>query len=293
MAHFLEATIESVLTQDYPHIDYIVMDGGSTDGTVDLLRKYEGRLRWVSEKDGGQADAVNKGFPKARGQIFTFLNADDTYLPGAVSVAVETFRKNPDAGVVYGDAWYTAEDNSILERYPVQAYDEELLGSLCYICQPAAFIRSDVFQQVGMLDPSLHLTLDYELWLRISKHYPMVKVDQVFANSRMYGDNKTLSRRTETFREVIQITRKHRGYVPLNWLYGLAGHMLDGKDGFYEYSPPSIRKYALTLALGAWHNPTRLPKFLGEATQSIGMAVGMLKKQWTGRYPKAPSHPRS
>jgi len=290
MAHFLQATIESVLTQDYPHIEYIVMDGGSNDGTVELLQSYGDRLHWVSEKDGGQADAVNRGFPKARGQIFTFLNADDTYLPGAVSAAVNTFQQHPDAGVIYGDAWYTAEDNSILERYPVQAYDAELLGSLCYICQPASFIRSDVFRQVGMLDPSLHLTLDYELWLRISKHYRMVKVDQVLANSRMYGDNKTLSRRTETFHEVIQITRKHRGYVPLNWLYGYAGHLLDGKDGFYEYSAPSLKKYALTLALGARHNPTRLPKFLREATSSVGLAAGMLWKQWSGRYPQAPSH---
>jgi glycosyltransferase involved in cell wall biosynthesis len=290
MARFLRETIESVLWQDYPNIDYIVMDGGSTDGTLDLLRRYEGRLRWVSEKDDGQADAVNKGFQRARGEIFAFLNADDTYLPGAVSCAVRHLTANPDAAVVYGEAWYVREDGGIISRYPTEPYQHDLLGSLCYICQPASFIRSAVFAEVGLLDPKLHLTLDYDLWLRISKRHRMLKIDDYLATSRMHASNKTLSQREVTFREVIQITRKHRGYVPLNWLYGYAGHILDGKDGFYEHSPPSLTKYALTLALGAWHNPTRFHRFLGECTRSFGMAAGMLWKKWRGSYPDQAPH---
>ena len=98
MARFLPETIESVLSQDYPRIEYIVMDGGSTDGTVDLLRRYEGRLRWISGRDEGQADAVNKGFRLCSGEIFTFLNADDVYYPGAVNAAVRAFDEHSRGG---------------------------------------------------------------------------------------------------------------------------------------------------------------------------------------------------
>lgn len=277
MARFVRETIESVLSQDYPNIEYIVMDGGSTDGTIDILKRYEGRLSWVSEKDRGQSDAVNKGFQRASGEIFTFLNADDIYYPGAVRAAVEAFAEHPEAGVVYGDAWYTREDGSTISRYPVEPYDYETLGHRCYICQPSSFIRTDVFRQVGMLNTDLHLTLDYDLWLRISEKWPMHKADFCFATSRMYSENKTLSRRAETFREVIQITAAHRGYVPLNWLYGYAGHLLDGKDGFYEHSPPSLRKYLLTLWLGLRYNPARPHRFLKEALMGAGLAVRMLR----------------
>jgi len=279
MARFLPETIESVLSQDYPRIEYIVVDGGSTDGTVDLLRRYEGRLRWISERDDGQADAVNKGFRLCSGEIFTFVNADDVYYPGAVSAAVRAFGEHPEVGVVYGDAQYTDEDGRVIRRYPVEPYDYDLLGHLCYICQPASFLRSSVFAEAGMLNKDLHLTLDYDLWLRISDRHPMLKIDRCLATSRMYAQNKTLSRQIETFREVIRITRQHRRYVPLNWLYGYAGHLLDGKDNFFEVSQPTIKKYVLTLLLGAWHNPLRFHKFLAEAGANVGLAFRMLRNR--------------
>ena len=127
-----------------------------------------------------------------------------------------------------------------------------------------------------MLNQDLHLTLDYDLWLRIAKRWPMRKVDAYLATSRMYAANKTLSRRAETFHEVIRITAEHRGYVPLNWLYGYAGHLIDGKDGFYEHSPASLRKYLLTLWLGLRHNPTKPHLFLQECLSGAGLAVKML-----------------
>ena len=252
------------------------MDGGSTDGTLEILRQYEGRLKWISEKDHGQSDAVNKGFQRISGAIFTFLNADDIYFPGAVRTAVEAFQAHPEAGVVYGDAWYTAEDGSITHKYPVEPYNHELLGHRCYICQPAAFIRTEVFREAGMLNTGLHLTLDYDLWLRIAKKWPLHKVDAFLATSRMYAGNKTLSRRADTFREVIQITAEHRGYVPLNWLYGYAGHLLDGKDGFYEHSPGGLKKYLLTLWLGLRLNPAKPHLFLRECLDG-------LREQWRRR----------
>lgn len=288
MARFLPETIESVLSQDYPNIEYIVMDGGSQDGTLEILQEYKGRLHWISEKDKGQSDAVNKGFLRTNGEIFTFLNADDVYLPGAVRRAVETFASHPEAGVVYGEAWYTREDGSRMQRYPVQAFDAKMLNHLCYICQPASFLKSKVFAEVGMLDPNLHLTLDYDLWLRVAKRYPMVKVDEYLATCRMYNDNKTLSRRTETFEEVVKITRKHCGYVPLNWLYGYAGWKLDGKDNFYEVSKPSITKYLLTLAMGVWYNPARPHRFLAECLSNAGLGMKMLA---TGGAPEGRGGP--
>ncbi len=276
MAHFLRETIESVLSQDYPHIQYIVMDGGSKDGTVEMLEGYGTRLEWVSERDEGQSDAVNKGFQKARGEIFTFLNADDLYYPGAVSAAVDAFARQPEAGVVYGNAWYTREDGSRISRYPVQPFNYDLLGHLCFVCQPASFLRSKVWAEVGGLDKSLHLTLDYDLWFRIAERYPMAYMDRDLATCRMYLENKSLGRRREAFEEIIRIMRRYRGYVPLNYLYGYAGYLLDGKDNFYEISLPSIKKYLLTLGMGLWFNPLRPHLFLRECFGNAGLGVRML-----------------
>ena len=276
MGHFLRETIESVLSQDYPQVQYIVMDAGSQDDTVEILKSYGSRLEWVSEPDEGQSDAVNKGFLRARGEIFTFLNADDIYYQGAVRAGVEAFARRPDAGVVYGNAWYTREDGSAFKRCPVLPYDYDLLGHLCYICQPASFLRSKVWAEMGGLDKSLHLTLDYDLWLRIADRYPMAYVAQDLATSRMYKENKSLGRRRESFREIVRIMQRHRRYVPLNWLYGYAGFILDGKDNFYEASEPSVLKYLLTLGMGVWYNPLRPHLFLRECAANVGLGVRML-----------------
>jgi glycosyltransferase involved in cell wall biosynthesis len=280
MARFLPETIESVLAQDYPNIEYIVMDGGSNDGTVELLKSYGSRFRWVSEADQGQSDAVNKGYQQSGGEIFTFLNADDTFLPGAVTAAVDAFLKEPDVAVVYGDAWYTDEENRIIRAYPVDPYDYERLGTLCHICQPAAFLRADVFGEVGMLDTSLHLTLDYDLWLRISEKYRMRKIDRPLANSRMWADNKTLSRRRTTFEEVVRILKRHRGYVPLNWVYGYAGYLRDGSDGFYHVPPVSLITAAKAFRMGLQYNPGKPHRFVAECFAHLGQAGRMFYQRY-------------
>lgn len=288
MGRFLAETMDSVLTQDYPHMEYVVMDGGSTDNTVEILRDYErrypGRFTWVSEKDGGQSDAINKGFLRSHGPIFTFLNSDDTYLPGAVRAAVDAFLAHPEAAVVYGEAWYTDEQNAIIKKYPVDPYDYERLGSLCHICQPAALIRADAFREAGMLNVKLHLTLDYDLWLRISALHPLFKIDRPMAYSRMWADNKTLSKRRITFREVVKILRQHRGYVPLNWTYGYAAFLLDGKDGFYEISQPSLKGFSLAAAMGLWFNRTRPWRFVNECLLNTRFAGHMY---WNRNRPRA------
>lgn len=173
--------------------------------------------------------------------------------------------------VVYGDAYYTDEQNAIIKKYPVDPYDYQRLGSLCCICQPAALIRSEVFREAGMLDVSLHLTLDYDLWLKISARHSMFKIDRAMANSRMWADNKTLSRRRTTFREVVKILRKHRGYVPVNWVYGYAAFLLDGKDGFYQVSDLTVPAVSLATVMGLWYNRTCPWKFIAECVSNLGL----------------------
>ena len=144
MARFLEEAIQSVLSQDYPNIEYIVIDGGSADATLDILRRYEGRLRYVSEPDRGQTDAINKGFRLSRGSVFAFLCADDAYLPGAVSTAVRHMLANSGHAGIYGEGYLIDENGTNLGRYPTRKRSPpELLKAECFICQPAAFLWRD------------------------------------------------------------------------------------------------------------------------------------------------------
>lgn len=223
---FIEETIQSVLGQGYPRLEYLVMDGGSKDDTVDVLKKYGDRLRWVSEKDGGQADAVNKGFAAARGEILGWLNSDDTYAPGALRAAADFFAANPDVGMVYGDGDHVDEGGRFLERYPARPYDWKALGDRCYICQPAAFIRAEVFRQVGPLDGSLHFTMDYDYWIRVGKRFKVAYRPGVLARSRLHGDTKTVARRADAHDEALATLRRHYGRAPLHWICAAAFHRL-------------------------------------------------------------------
>ena len=249
-----------MLEQDYPNIEYLVMDGGSTDGTLDILKRYQGRLQYVSEPDRGQTDAINKGFERTRGSIFTFLNADDTLLPGAVTTAVEALRKNPDAGVIYGDAWFIDETGARISAYPVEAFEAEKLARRCFICQPAAFMRREVFASSGMLDPELHFPLDYDLWIRVARRYSIKKIDGFLANSRIHQDSKTVSQMGPAMLATIELLQKCYGYVPFNWLYGYCHYRLTGQVMAVERPRASAFSACYSLALGArynWRHPLR------------------------------------
>lgn len=260
MGRFLEETIRSVIEQDYPNIEYLVMDGGSTDGTLEILKRYEGSVRFLSSPDAGQADAANRGFRLTRGSIFAFLNADDTYLPGAIATAVRAFRDDPAAGVVYGNAWHVAEDGSRISPYPVEAFDSRKLTRRCLVCQPAAFIRRDVFETSGMLNPSLRFALDYDLWIRISRRYRMKKIDDFLATSRIHADNKTLKQMGSALRETIDMLRGHYGYVPFNWLYGYVYNRITARPLVFQAADFSPLSACWSIALGArynWRYPLR------------------------------------
>jgi len=279
MAGFLEETITSVLSQNYPNLDYVVMDGGSKDGTVEILRKYDGKLRWCSERDRGQGDAINKGWHAVSGDIFAYLNADDIYLPNALSTIAGHFKRNPGVGMIYGEAYHVDVKGKILDRYPTQPFDLETLKNQCYVCQPAAFLLREAFANAGMIDVNMHFALDYDLWIRVAKMYGVRKVDNYLATSRMHLDNKTLSSRRKVYHEIIETVKREYSYVPYEWINGYACFLVDRKDQYFERSKPSLRSYALSLALGAYHNPHNLQRYWGEWRRMTGIGG-----QFTGRW---------
>jgi glycosyltransferase involved in cell wall biosynthesis len=279
MGHFLEQTIRSVLSQDYPHLEYIVMDGGSNDNTLELLRKYQGRLQYRSAPDGGQADAITQGFRIARGDVFAFLNGDDTYLPGAISTAVRNLLANRNVGVVYGDAYHVHEDGSVMGTYPTKPYDYDLLSRNCFICQPAAFIRRDAYTRAGGINRDLHTALDYDLWIRIAKSQPLLKIDGFLATSRMYRENKTIRKRRQVYAEIIRVVGTHYGFVPYDWVYGYSAYLVDRKDQIFEASNPSIPKQLLALVLGSALNRRQLRRYWEDWQTGVGIG-----SRFTGRW---------
>lgn len=193
-AEYLEATIQSVLRQDYPSIEYMIVDGGSTDGSLGIIQKYVSRLAWwVSQRDSGQAEAINKGLARAQGEYVAWLNSDDLYLPGAISQAAAALRENPRAGLVFGDA-ITIDPRG--ERLNHLAFGDWGLAELLrfrIICQPAVFMRRSVLERAGYLDPSYHYMLDHHLWLRMARLAPIAHVPQTWAAARHHPGAKNVA----------------------------------------------------------------------------------------------------
>jgi GT2 family glycosyltransferase len=212
---YLEQTIRSVFDQDHRAIEYIVVDGGSTDGSVETIKKYASRLKWwVSEKDRGQAEAVNKGFARASGEILAWLNSDDYYLPGTVSSAVKAFEEDPDAMLVYGNMLAVDEKGRTINvlRY----HQLSLEDLLCFqiIGQPAVFFRRDAFDKAGGLALGFHFLLDHQLWIKIARLGPIVHVDDTWAAARYHAQAKNRLKAAEFGREAFRI---------LDWAAGEPG----------------------------------------------------------------------
>ncbi len=190
-AEFLESTMRSVLAQDYPRLEYILIDGQSTDGSLEIIRRYSDRLAyWVSEPDQGQASAINRGLQMARGEIVAWLNSDDLYLANAVQEAVGALGRHPQAGMVYADGLMVDEQGRLLDRHRYRQY--ALLDLLCFdvLLQPATFIRREALQSVGLLREDYNLILDHELWIRIAARFPIVHVDSFWAVERTHPGAK-------------------------------------------------------------------------------------------------------
>jgi GT2 family glycosyltransferase len=205
-AAYLEQTILSVLEQDYPHIEYFVMDGASTDNSVDIIRKYESKLAWwVSEKDKGQADAINKGFARATGEVIAWLNSDDYYLAGAVSAAVKMFEEHPEVVLVYGNMLAVDEHGKTFNKLNYKQLTLEDLLCFQIIGQPAVFMRRSALQTAGGLAPDFHFMLDHHLWIRIAQLGKILHVNQTWAAARYHAEAKNLAQSVGFSREAFRV----------------------------------------------------------------------------------------
>lgn len=264
MAAFLRATIESVLSQDYPRVEYIVVDGGSPDGTLELLQQYEGRLQYTSSPDEGPADAIHRGFMRAHGDILAWLNADDTYEKGAISSAVRYLMAHPEVDVVYGEGYWIDEAGTRIGSYPTMPFTERALSEDCFICQPATFMRASAYRTCS-LDARLSLSFDYDLWIRMAaQRSQFAYLPQHLANSRMHSSCKTLRERAPVFQVSMDLLRRHYGYVPFSWILSYAAFRIDGRDQFFEPFQPSLLKYFASLPLGLWYNSSKPLRYFGE-----------------------------
>ena len=213
-ARYLETTIQSVLGQDYPRIEYIIVDGGSTDGAVDVIKKYADKLAWwVSEKDRGQTDAINKGFARASGQIFAWLNSDDTYEPRAVGQAMKYLLDHPEVGMVYADCNYINEEGRVIGKFPAAQTDlARLRRGYVHIPQQTMFFRADLWKQVGPLDPSFFFAMDFDLWTRLAARAELKYLaGQTWANFRIHTSGKTIAADDRCWPEMLRVHYRDGG----------------------------------------------------------------------------------
>ena len=226
---FIERTLRSVAAQAGGAgftVEHVVFDGGSTDGTVAVLQAFGGGVRWVSERDGGQAQAVNRGIRATDGDVIGWLNSDDIYYPGAFGRVAAFFDAHPEVDAVYGAADHIDTEDRPFETYPTEAWDFERLQQTCFICQPALFLRRRVVERHGLLDERLHYCMDYEYWLRLGKAGArFAYLPEKLAGSRLYADNKTLGARVKVHREINDMMKQTFGRVPERWIYNYA-HVL-------------------------------------------------------------------
>jgi glycosyltransferase involved in cell wall biosynthesis len=245
--HFIEQTIKSVLDQDYPAIEYIVMDGGSTDDTLEILKRYEGRLTWVSEHDDGQSDAIDRGFARSSGGILAWLNSDDVYVPGAVAGAVRSLSEDPSIGFVYGRAEFIDRAGHVTGRHVWAEWNvDRLISRTNFIPQPAVFFRRSAYLAVGGLDRRLHFCMDYDLWIKLGLQFPVLRVPDVWAQMRLYRQTKTAEGGLPRVDEIKQMVRRYgRSRLPV-WI------QWDFVRDSWRAGVAAIRRGRWRAALGYW-----------------------------------------
>jgi glycosyltransferase involved in cell wall biosynthesis len=238
---FLEECITSVIKQDYPDFEYIIIDGGSTDDSLDIIAEYKQYIAYsVSEPDNGQSGAISKGFRKAKGELVAWLNSDDYYLPGAFRKVAEAYGRNPEASFYFGNGLRVdsrgMKKSRFFESETVNLNRDALLYCLNYILQPATFINASCLKKIDFLDEDLHYGMDTDLWLRLSKEKMPAFVPEILAASREYGDTKTSTGSFQRIEELRQIAARHTGQ-PMT--PGILLYFLDTLRGFIvqEESP--------------------------------------------------------
>jgi glycosyltransferase involved in cell wall biosynthesis len=224
--HFIAQTLDSILDQGLPDVEVIVVDGGSTDSTVDILKGYGDRISWTSEPDRGQSDAINKGLQRARGEIVCYLNSDDILEPGSLSLVARYFIDYPDAAWLFGRCRIIDSEGrpirSLIEQYKSAwgkyARSRHSLFVLNYVPQPATFWRKSAMQLVGQIDESLYYSMDYDLWLRLSNVSAPGFIDAYLASFRIHGGSKTSNGARESLAEACEVARRRgaRNLVPFH-----------------------------------------------------------------------------
>ena len=222
---FIEETLLSVKNQDYPKIEHIIVDGGSTDRTLDILKRYEGcyNIRWISEPDRGQADAICKGFRLAEGEILCWLNSDDVYVsPSTISRVVSLMKDYPTGHVVAGGGVYLTETghwDQLIEASQKHS-SHQFLRYCDSILQPATFFRRIVLETVQM-DRSLQYGFDWDFFIRVAEHFNLLVANEIWAGYRLWGSNKTFIGGAPRVREALEITRRYLGKT--SWQYWVVG----------------------------------------------------------------------
>lgn len=236
--HYLEETIFSILGQDYPNIEYIIVDGGSSDESVEIISKHQDHLAWwVSEKDKGHADALNKGFAHASGEILAWLNSDDTYLPGAVSEAVEFLMSHPEVGMVYGDANLIDGEGKVIGRFATRQTDyRRMLRGFVHIPQATTFFRADLWHRVGPLDLSLFFAFDYDFWVKLSKISEIRYLSRLWANFRIHELGKSVKNDDLCYPDMLRVYEREAG----GWLSVLRLRAIVRRL-FYAWLPIRLR----------------------------------------------------
>jgi glycosyltransferase involved in cell wall biosynthesis len=213
-AKYIEDTILSVKNQNYSDFEHIVIDGGSTDGTIDILKKYP-HLIWISEKDSGQSNAINKGLKMASGDIVTWLNSDDYYEDNIFSAIVETFENNKDCFVLYGDMTDIDENKNILGTRAGDVITlQNLLINPAIVRQPGCFWRKEVIDRIGYLNENLHLVMDYDYFLRIAKQFRFYHVNTNMCYFRLFQGTKTSRFKKRQIHEIYLVMKKESACLP-------------------------------------------------------------------------------
>jgi glycosyltransferase involved in cell wall biosynthesis len=274
-AAFLRETLDSVLAQDYPSIEHIVIDDGSTDETPRVLEEYAGRVDWERHANMGQTPTINKGWQRSRGEILTWLNSDDTLLPGAVTKAVEYLQAHPDCGIVFGDTLFTEPDGSPIERSKARTgfdYREFVLSCENPIPQPSAFIRRSVVDDAGLLDPHYYYFMDWDFFLRAGVRHRIEYTPELLSTYRLHPESKTVA---QAARAAPELEVMYRNYFALpdvpadirreqarataNMYFTSGGYYIKGGDraGAARAAMKALRAHP-----GALLDPGMLHKFL-------------------------------
>jgi glycosyltransferase involved in cell wall biosynthesis len=234
-AQYVQRSIRSVLDQDYNHVELIVADGGSADGTLNILKDMaasDGRLKWFSGEDNGPADAINKALSRCRGTVIGWLNSDDLYTPGAASRAVDAFSNNPDWIMVYGHGQHIDEYDGVIDTYPTKVPPQPLLSFAqgCFICQPTVFFKRSMHFLLGGLEPRWKTSFDFAYWCRVFSVFGdrIGFVDEVQAQSRLHSDCITCNQRRTIALEGMQLLYEHLGEAPAHWLLTYRNELLNG-----------------------------------------------------------------